>query len=241
MAKKDYYLIIDTETTQKGLVADFGCVLCDRQGRVVETFACLVDGVYTDRENQPLFHVWDDSNDLWSKKGLPKRYAIYDKMLEDGSRVLARVGAINNWLTRINAQYSPYITAYNFPFDRDKCGKTGINLAQFKDRYFCLWAASIQKWGHTKKFRQFCLDAHAFNAPTGHGNMTFKTNAEVMARFVLNDPTLPDEPHRALEDALYYELPILKRLLQTTPKNQIIDAESYNWRDFQVKDAFTAK
>ena len=241
MAKKDFYVIIDTETTQNSLVADFGAVVADRQGRVLETFAVMVDGVYTDKDESPLFHIFGDSGDLWSKKGLPKRYQAYDKMLENGSRTLARVPAINRWLERINAQYKPYITAYNFPFDRSKCQNTGIDLTIFKDRNFCLWSASIAKWGGNKRFRQFCLEQHAFNSPTQHGNMTFKTNAEVMCRFVLNDPEMPDEPHTSLEDALFYELPILKKLLATTPKNKIINAESYNWRNFQVKDAFKAK
>ena len=33
---KHYYIIVDTETTKKQTVADFGAVVVDRQGRVVE-------------------------------------------------------------------------------------------------------------------------------------------------------------------------------------------------------------
>jgi hypothetical protein len=240
MAKKDFYLIIDTETTQDSLVADFGAVLCDRQGSVIKQIGILLDGIYNDSENHILFHMTDD-NPVFGKRTLGARYAKYNKMLESGQRMLANKSAINRWLERCNAQFKPYITAYNFPFDRSKCCNTGIDLTIFQDRNFCLWAAAIQKWGATKRFRQFCLEQHAFNTPTEHGNMTFKTNAEVMTRFVLNQPELEDEPHTALEDALYYELPILKRLLATTSKNSIINAESYNWRNFQVKDAFKAK
>lgn len=240
MAKKDYYLIIDTETTQDSLVADFGAVLTDRNGRVIKQCAVLLDGIYTDSENHVLFHMTED-NPVFGQKTLGPRYMAYNKMLEAGQRMLANKAAVNRWLERINAEFKPYITAYNFPFDRSKCANTGIDLTIFQDRYFCLWAASIQKWGSNKRFRQFCLDSHAFNTPTQAGNMTFKTNAEVMARFVLNQPDLEDEPHTALEDVLYYELPILKKLLATTPKHAIIDAESYNWRNFQVKDAFKAK
>jgi len=32
--KKDYYLIIDTETTMNDKVADFGAVVIDRQGNI---------------------------------------------------------------------------------------------------------------------------------------------------------------------------------------------------------------
>ena len=42
--KKHYYLIVDTETTQKNTVADFGAVVVDRQGNIVEQFGVLLDG-----------------------------------------------------------------------------------------------------------------------------------------------------------------------------------------------------
>jgi hypothetical protein len=71
--------------------------------------------------------------------------------------------------------------------------------------------------------------------------MSYHTNAEAMARFVLGNPDLPDEPHTALEDAIHYELPILKQLIATTKKADYMSPASYNWRDYQVKDWFSVK
>ena len=34
MAKRDYFLIVDTETTQTDMVADFGAIICDRKGNI---------------------------------------------------------------------------------------------------------------------------------------------------------------------------------------------------------------
>jgi hypothetical protein len=62
-----------------------------------------------------------------------------------------------------------------------------------------------------------------------------------MARFITNDPAMPDEPHTALEDAIYYELPILKRLIETTDREVFMNPEPFDWRKVQVKDWFTAK
>ena len=62
-----------------------------------------------------------------------------------------------------------------------------------------------------------------------------------MTRFILSNPELADEPHTALEDAIYYELPILKRLIETTKRNVFMNPEPFNWRKVQVKDWFTAK
>lgn len=239
---KNYFLIIDTETTQDGLVADFGAVIVDKKGTIYSQCAVMVDGIFTDMEKHPLFHIFGDDNDLWSKAGLGKRYERYNNMVQSGSRMIASVAAINRWLDKAKATYNPMLTAYNLPFDLDKCKNTGVDLTQFGARKFCLWAAAYTVFAHTTAYRQMALDLHAFNAPTKHGNMSFKTNAETMARFVLGMPELEDEPHTALEDAVYYELPILLAVLQKKPAKWLLEGtKSYNWRDCQVKDFFSPK
>jgi len=242
MSKKQLFLTVDTETTQDQKVADFGAVVCDRKGNIVNQCAVLVNGIYTDTQNHPLFFTSDPAG-IWSKKGQDKRYSVYAKMLESGSRMLASVGAINRWLDMVKAEYNPILTAYNLPFDLDKCKNTGIDLTQFSS--FCLWSAAFSQWANTRAYKNMALQLHAFNPPTDLGNMTYKTNAETMARFVLNNPSLPDEPHTALEDAIFYELPILVKLLKVkkiTAKGLIeYPPGAYNWRNCQVRDHFTAQ
>jgi hypothetical protein len=199
----------------------------------------LVNGIFTDMENHPLF--WnEDAGGLWARRNLEKRYKAYNEMAQDGRRMVATPAAINAWLAKCVAKYSPTLTAYNLAFDAGKCANTGIDLTMIEKR-FCLWYASYTKWAHTKNYRNFVLSVHAFNPPTRLGNMSFKTNAETMARFVLNNPTLPDEPHTALEDARDYELPILKRLLETSKKAEYMEPASFDWHKVQVKDWFVAK
>lgn len=238
---KNYFLIVDTETTQDNLVADFGAIVCDKKGNIVAQCGVLVNGIYNDTANHPLFFTSDPAG-IWSKKGQDKRYNMYSNMLENGSRMLASVAAINKWLARVHDQFAPVLTAYNLPFDLNKCNNTGIDLALF-NRQFCLWAGAYNTWAHTKNYRNMALQLHAFNAPTQYGNMTFKTNAETMARFVMNNANMPDEPHTALEDARDYELPILKALLavkgNSVAKLLNPEAGSYNWRNCQVRDWFT--
>ena len=233
---KQYFLIVDTETTQDGQVADLGMVVCDRKGMIHHQAGILVHGVFDNEQEHPLFFT-QDANPLWGRRGLPARYARYNAMLNSGSRMLASVNAVNRWLERARGQYNPTLTAYNLAFDTDKCGNTGIDLSIFSDR-FCLWHAAAAKWGSTKNYRQFVLENVAFNKPTDKGNMSFQTNAEVMARFVTNNPELPDEPHTALEDAIYYELPILHKLVNTVPRKEYMDPPGYNWKDYQVNQHF---
>lgn len=239
MAKKNHFLVIDTETTQDSLVADFAATISDKKGTIVTQCSVLVDGVFTDKEKHPLFFDSTAPPDtIWSKKGADRRYAVYNRMVKNGTRMIASVAAINRWLERARLTYNPILTAYNLPFDLDKCRKTAIDLTMF-ERSFCLWSASYSQWAHTKEYRRMVLETHAFNTPTGLGNMSFKTNAETMARFVTGNPTLPDEPHTALEDIVFYELPILNALLRRKSIKKIMEeTRPYNWRECQVKDWF---
>jgi hypothetical protein len=238
MAKKDYFLILDTETTMADTVADFGAIVIDKKGEIQTSCSVLVNGVFG---HDPLFYIsGEPAGSIWSGQGKDRRFDAYSEMLANGSRMLASVTAINRWLDKAQATYNPILTAYNLPFDVDKCQKTGIDLTGFTRR-FCLWRAAFSKWALTKNYRNFALQCHAFNPPTKFGNMSFKTNAEIMARFILNDPDLPDEPHTAIEDVIGYELPILQRLVNTTAKKDYLNPElSFDWRKVQVRDHFKA-
>lgn len=234
MAKKDYFLIVDTETTMKDHVVDFGAVVTDRKGRVHKSCGILVRDIY---EVEELFYDRSESKGIWSWQGRDKRIVNYQNMLAGGTRIIASVGAINRWLDKVKTEYNPILTAYNLAFDKDKCAKTGIDLLPF-DKSFCLWYAAAAKWGHSKEFKQMVLDMHEFRPPTEKGNMSYRTNAETMTRFVLGRPDLQDEPHTALEDAMDYELPILVKLVNTQKRELWMNPPGYNWRDYQVKDHF---
>ena len=96
MAKKQYFCILDTETTMGDTVADFAMVICDREGRIYNQCAVLVNGHYNTME---LFHD-KKANDIWGYEGLTKRKMAYIAMLENGVRMIASVNAINKWINQ---------------------------------------------------------------------------------------------------------------------------------------------
>jgi hypothetical protein len=231
MAKKQFFAICDTETTIDDTVADFAMVICDRNGIIVAQCGVLVKDHFDAKE---LFYNPVD-NGFWGKISAIKRREHYTNMLNAGSRQLASVAAINRWIEKAIGQYNPTLTAYNLAFDASKCRNTGIDL-NFADK-FCLWQASVGSICNTKKFKEFALQNHAFNNVTEHGNMTFKTNAEIVAGYL--NGTFIAEPHTALEDAIDFELPILKHIISKRGwKDKIVP---YDWNKFQVKDHYTAK
>ena len=234
---KKYFLIVDTETTQTQKVADLGLVVADKQGNIHGEWGIIIADFYCNRQEHPLFHIFGDTNDTFSKASLPRRYARYDAMIKDGTRFLGTVNAVNNLLGKIQEKYNPVLTAYNLAFDADKLANSGIDANAFHSR-FCLWHAAVAKWGQSKTYRQFVLDQHLLGTRTAHGNMTYTTKADYMAKFVLGNPALAAEPHTALEDARDYELPILAALVKSTPPREYMNAPGYNWRNHQVKDWF---
>lgn len=232
MAKKQFFCIVDTETTINDTVADFAAIIVDRKGIIHNQCAVMVKGHFDEME---LFYDPKD-NGFWGKVSAVKRKVKYTEMLNNGTRMLASVSAINNWIAKAVGKYTPILTAYNLPFDHGKSANTGIDLSAFSDR-FCLWAASVGNICNTKAFKNFALQNHAFNKPTEKGNMSFKTTAEVVAGFLAGE--FQTEPHTALEDAVYFELPILKHIV--AKRGWRDNVKAYDWNKFQVRDHFTAK
>lgn len=232
MAKKQFFAILDSETTMNDTVADFAIIICDREGKIFNQCAVLVKNHYDTYE---LFHD-KKANDIWGHEGLIKRQNVYVEMLDNGSRMLASVAGINTWINQAIGKYNPSLTAYNLAFDKDKCKKTGIELSGFTDS-FCLWQAAIGNICNTKNFKQFVLENHGFNNTTQFGNKTFQTNAEIVCGYINGEYLV--EPHTALEDARDFELPILREVLKKRQWRDKIVA--YNWRDFQVKNHYTVR
>jgi hypothetical protein len=213
---KHYYLIVDTETTKKQTVADFGAVLITRQGEIVERFGAMVLGHFG---KMPLFaDATAPDSALWSEQSAKRREKDYYSMLDTGERSIASVALINQWLVRVNTQYSPVLTAYQLSFDLGKCRNTRIDLGVFAQS-FCLMKAAKREIGTLADYHEFC---------NAHGFLTAKkripsTTAETMARFIFG-ADLEDEPHTALEDAQFYEAPILHYLLADMTRKQILES-----------------
>lgn len=229
MAKKQYFAIIDTETTITDKVADFGIVICDRHGNIAAQAGVMVKDIFG---VDSLFYDLNASG-IWAKASIDRRMANYNAMLESGARMLASVNAINIWIAKAIGKYNPTLTAYNLPFDESKCRNSGINLNDFKNR-FCLWAAAVGNICGTRQYKEFVLREHLFNAPTDKGNMTFSTTAESVTGFLRGEWTA--EPHTSIEDIIGYELPTLVHILKK--KNWQDKVTPYNWRSHQVRDHF---
>lgn len=211
--KKHYYLIVDTETTAQNTVADFGAVVMNRQGEIVEQFGVLLDGHFA------TLPLWCDHNApadaFWSTQQAHRRRKHYDDLLANGQRSLCSPTLVNLWLARVKGQYDPVVTAYNIGFDWSKCRKTGIDLGIFSAR-FCLMKAAKAHIASTGEYYDFCQERGLL---TRTGRLS--TTADTMAKFLIGD-ALEDEPHTALEDARDYEAVILTHILRDLSRKKLL-------------------
>ena len=211
---KHYYLIVDTETTKFQTVADFGAVVVDRKGAIIEQFGALVLGHFG---QMPLFSDPTANPDaFWSEQSANRRLKNYDEMLESGERSISSPALINQWLAGINARYAPILTAYNIAFDFGKCRNTRINLGIFNSR-FCLMRTAKRKIGVLADYQAFCFDNNLLTKKLRKPQMT----ADAMAKYIC--PEIADEPHTALEDARDYEALILSYILRDTTRKKILE------------------
>ncbi|MEC9139004.1 MAG: hypothetical protein VYA43_00185 [Pseudomonadota bacterium] len=202
---KHYYLIVDVETSGDDRVADFGAVVVDRKGNVIASLGVLVEGVFGHVD----FH--------WALGNPKQTMKKYRAILASGQRAVAAPAYINRWLAEINATFSPVLTAYNIGFDWGKCRNTGIDLGIFSRRFDLLQAAKTVIVP-TDEYAKACHENDWF---TKGGKLSSK--ADHVARFV--DPTLPPEPHTALEDARDYEGAILAAILaEPTSREKLLAA-----------------
>jgi len=216
---RHYYLIVDTETTQRGTVADFGAVIVTKQGEIVEQFGAMVLGHFG---KLPLFSDPTANPDaFWSEQSAYRRAKNYDDMLESGERSISSPALINQWLAGIKARYNPTLTAYNLAFDLGKCRNTRINLGIFGSR-FCLMKSAKRKIGVLACYQDFCKARGLLTAKLRKPSMT----ADAMAKYIADTEyqgSLADEPHTALEDARDYEAMILTYILRDTTRKQILE------------------
>ena len=192
MTTKQFHTIVDCETTNDNLVADFGAVVVDRNGKVWAEFGALLD--------DSNFHFA-----LGSKKKVQEKY---NRLMELGYRCDANVAYINNWLGFVRETFNPTLTAYNIGFDMGKCRNTGINLDQFKDR-FCLMKLAKSVIVETPEYQAWAYAENMLTPSLGKPS----AKADAVAKYL--DPTLPDEPHTALEDARDYEALILNHCIHS--------------------------
>lgn len=208
--RNQFFLIIETQATIDGTVADFGAIVCDKAGKIYDECAVLVADEFKVKN---LFHD-EKAAGTWSLEGCDSRQQRYKEMLKVGERMLASAVALDRWLGRIFAKYAPDLIAFDLACELDRLKKTGIGVSVFA-RQFSLRDAAEAHFAQSEKYKAFVED----KSP---GNMTQENRLHAMASFV-SGKMLPPMPNTAIEDVKFYALPILTAIVRLKGWQELVE------------------
>ena len=194
MRKKQYYLILDTETTNGlayPLAYDIGFTIIDRQGRVYEKKSYVV---------QEIFDNSDLMDTAYYKEKMPLYNTDIEKKLAYKKRLLTIRQDIETILNKYNIKE---MYAYNCGFDKRALKNTTarINCDRFygfffrKIDYNCIWHMACKVLCKSRNYKKFCTDNDYISEK---GN--YKTSAEIVYRYLTKDTNF-NEQHRGLADS----------------------------------------
>ena len=194
MARKKYFLVIDTETCntlEQPFCYDVGYAICDRAGNMVIKRSYVVAEMFLDKK------------DLMKSCYFAEKIPHYWEDIKSGKRELK---SIFNIRKQIHADMKEYKTcmvgAYNMAFDKRAlnntiryCSKSLIRwFFPFGTEYFCIWNMACQVIMNSVKYVKFALQ-NGFESESGN----IQTSAETCYKFLTNSIDFI-ESHTGLED-----------------------------------------
>jgi DNA polymerase III epsilon subunit-like protein len=207
MAKKNYYLTIDTETTntiEQPIVYDIGGIVHDKQGNVQETFSFVVADVFLD--------MYDVMQVAYYSDKIPQ----YWEKIKSGETVLKTWYNIRKHICSLFEKYNiKAVIAYNANFDYRATRTTQKYLTKSKYKRFFpkgteIWdsmAMAKSTIAKQKLYSQFCSE-NEYLTKRGQNRAT----AEIMYRYISGNNDFV-ERHTALADC-EIEVEIFKHCLR---------------------------
>lgn len=194
--KKQYYIILDTETAnsvEQPLPYDFGWVVIDRQGNIYEKFSYVIAEIYCDER--------DLMKTAYYAEKLPK----YEKEIRNKERILASIWtARKSFISCMKKYDTSFVCAYNMGFDKRALNNDIRYISKSWLRWFfpygtefkCIWHMACTCVMNRPSYIKF---AKKEGLVSEAGNI--KTNAEACYRYIKGDITFT-ESHTGLEDCL---------------------------------------
>ena len=201
-----YGIMLDTETantiqegsrldTSSVLPYDIGFAIIDTYGRIYETHSFVNSDIFT-REKE-----------LMKSAYYAKKIPQYEVDLLLGTRKLANTYTIRQFiLSKIKEYDIKFVCAHNARFDYTSMNNSVRWETKSKIRYF--FPRSVEWWdtlrmarevvAKTPTYKAFC-QKHGFM--TKHKTPQVQVTAEVLYRYITNNPTFKEE-HTGLEDVL---------------------------------------
>ena len=209
--KKEFYLVIDTETCntiEQPLPYDIGYAICDRQGNiqiersfvVAETFLDMKDTMKSAYFAEKIPNYWED--------------------IKNGSREIKSVWNIRKQIFEDMKKYNvKKVGAYNMGFDKRALNNliryTTKSFCRwffpFGTEFFCIWSMACQTLLNTTSYVKFAIE-NGLESECGN----ILTSAESCYKFLTNSIDFK-ESHTGLED-VKIEVEIMAKCFSTHKK-----------------------
>lgn len=185
--RKNIYCTLDTETVGGAScpqgVYHLAGIIHDRQGNILDSFNYVIEECYK--------YV---NTDNYAKKNLYK----YAEMIKNGEVELVEtefeaIELVNDLLLEYDVKY---LMAYNSGFDFEKTVCRHLLEEEYDREFIDLWLMAVQTIAWKTSYRKFCAKNDFYTS----GQKNCKCSAEIMYRYLINDPHYEEE-HTALEDS----------------------------------------
>lgn len=209
--KKEWYLVIDTETCntiEQPLPYDIGYAICDRYGNIVIERSFMVAEIFINHK------------DLMKSAYFAEKIPQYWEDLKNGKRELKSIFNIRKQIHTDMKNYKvKKVGAYNMGFDKRAlnndiryCSKSFFRwFFPFGTEYFCIWNMACQVLLNSTSYVKFALQNGLISEKDN-----ILTNAECCYQFLTKNLDFKEE-HTGLED-VRIEVDILAKCYSTHKK-----------------------
>lgn len=227
MAKKKYFVVLDTETmntVEQPLPYDIGWVICDRFGNIFEERSFVVAETFLDMK------------DVMKSAYYAEKIPQYWEDIKSGNRVIKPMWTIRRTLIDDMKKYNTKrVGAYNIGFDKRALN----NLVRYTSKswlrwffpfgteFFDIWNMACSMLLNTKTYIEFALK----NGLVSEAD-NIQTSAECAYKFITKDTEFSEE-HKGLED-VKIEVAVMASCYKTHKKIEN-SVNSACWRKVQRK------
>lgn len=194
--KKEYFLVLDTETAnsiEQPLPYDIGYAICDRQGNIKITRSFVVAEIFL------------DNKDLMQSAYFAEKIPQYWKDIKSGKRELKTFYNIRKQLKEDMQTYKvSKVGAYNMGFDKKALDNDTRYITKsflrwffpYNTKFFCIWHMACSTILNRPSYIKFALE-NGYVSEAGN----IQTSAECAYKYITKDTSF-SESHTGLEDVM---------------------------------------
>lgn len=213
--RKNYYLTIDTETTNgfdDPIVYDIGGCIHDKKGNVMETFSFII------------YETFCGMKDLMASAYYAEKIPMYQEQIDKGERKIVKFATAKRHIKALCEKYNvKAIIAHNMRFDYRSTTRTQRYLTKSKYRFFLPYG--IPLWDTLKMAqdticKQWTYKEWCYKNGYLTKNGRVRATAEILYKYVSGDIDFK-ESHTGLEDVLIEKEIFAKCMAQHKPMRKL--------------------